>query len=152
MKKVIPVLLALVLIAVIAWFTFGQQVVEKYTYSDERADLNEYFNIMKADEVAILLQDDRLEEKALMDRIYELSKNGVAFTLKEDELKKEREPIPFIFDAPPVPPMPPRPPIVQGLLRPEPFEPLDSPIVPTLPISQPKEKKRGIFDKIKKEK
>ena len=66
MKKVIPVLLALVLIAVIAWFTFGQQVVEKYTYSDERADLNEYFNIMKADEVAILLQDDRLEEKALI--------------------------------------------------------------------------------------
>ncbi|MBQ7360204.1 MAG: SH3 domain-containing protein [Lachnospiraceae bacterium] len=66
MKKVIPVFLALVLIAVIGWFTFGQQMVEKYTYSDERADLYEYFNIMKADEVAILLQDEMIAEKALL--------------------------------------------------------------------------------------
>lgn len=66
MKKVIPILLALVLIALIGWFTFGQQLVEKYTYSDERADLYEYFHIMKADEVAILLQDEMIAEKALL--------------------------------------------------------------------------------------
>lgn len=66
MKKVIPVLLALVLIVVIGWFTFGQQIVEKYSYSDERADLYEYFNIMKADEVAVLLQDERIAEKAIL--------------------------------------------------------------------------------------
>lgn len=66
MKKVIPVFLALVLIAVIAWFTFGQKVVEKYSYSDERADLYEYFNIMKVDEVAILLQDEMVAEKAIL--------------------------------------------------------------------------------------
>ena len=66
MKKVIPILLALVLIVLIGWFTFGQQIVEKYSYSDERADLYEYFHIMKADEVAILLQDEIIAEKALL--------------------------------------------------------------------------------------
>ena len=66
MKKVIPVFLALVLIAVIAWFSFGQKIIEKYSYSDERADLYEYFNIMKADEVAVLLQDEMVSEKAIL--------------------------------------------------------------------------------------
>lgn len=66
MKKAVTVVLAVVLIAVIAWFTFGKQVVDKYSYSDERADLYEYFSLEKEDEVAVVLQNEFLEEKALL--------------------------------------------------------------------------------------
>ncbi len=66
MKKAITVVLAIVLIAVIAWFTFGKQVVDKYSYSDETVNLYEYYNLAKEDEVAVVLQDEIIEEKALI--------------------------------------------------------------------------------------
>lgn len=66
MKKTVTVVLAVVLIAVIAWFTFGKQVVDKYSYSDERANLYEYFSLEKEDEVAVILQNEVIEEKALL--------------------------------------------------------------------------------------
>lgn len=71
MKKMIPALTAIVLIILIAGIAFGSQILEKYSYSDERADLNEYFNIYNGEEVAILLQDELVEEKAaLVDGVY----------------------------------------------------------------------------------
>ncbi len=66
MKKMIPALTAIVLIIVIAAIAFGSQILDKYSYSDERADLNEYFNIYNEEEVPILLQDELMEEKALL--------------------------------------------------------------------------------------
>ncbi|MBE5869062.1 MAG: chitinase [Lachnospiraceae bacterium] len=66
MKKIIPVFVAIVLIAVIGWLTFGKKVAEKYTYSDERADLYEYFHIIKEEEVPIILQDALVEEDAIL--------------------------------------------------------------------------------------
>ena len=66
MKKLIPALTAIVLIILIAGIALGRQIYQKYSYSDEKADLNEYFNIYKEDEVAILLQDELLEEKAVL--------------------------------------------------------------------------------------
>ncbi len=66
MKKAVTVVLAVVLIAVIAWFTFGKQAVDKYSYSEERANLYEYFNLSREDEVAVVLQNDIIEEKALL--------------------------------------------------------------------------------------
>lgn len=63
MKKVIPVLVALVLIVIIGAATAGSMVFEKYSYSKEEADLQEYFKV-QGDELAIILQDARIEEKA----------------------------------------------------------------------------------------
>ena len=64
MKKLIPVLIAIVLIIVIAAVGFGAKFAEKYSYSKERADLAEYFDIMGSDDVPIILQDERVEEHA----------------------------------------------------------------------------------------
>lgn len=64
MKKLIPVLIAVVLIIVIAAVGFGAKFAEKYSYSKERADLAEYFDIMGSDDVPIILQDERVEEHA----------------------------------------------------------------------------------------
>lgn len=66
MKKAIMIVLAIILILVIAWFTFGKKVAEKYTYSDERADAYQYFNLVKTEEVAVVLQDEIIDEKALL--------------------------------------------------------------------------------------
>lgn len=66
MKKMIPALTAIVLIILIAGVALGRQFYEKYSYSTEKADLYEYFNIYKEEEVAILLQDELVEEKAVL--------------------------------------------------------------------------------------
>lgn len=64
MKKMIPVLIAIVLILVIAGVGFGAKLIDKYSYSDERADLQEYFGIMGEDDVPIILQDEQIEAHA----------------------------------------------------------------------------------------
>lgn len=66
MKKTIPVICAIVLILIIGGITFGSQIIEKYSYTDERADVYEYFHILKEDEVAMVLQDELVEEKAIL--------------------------------------------------------------------------------------
>lgn len=64
MKKVIPVIVAIVLIMLIAAAGFGAMLLEKYSYSKERADLAEYFGIQGENDVPIILQDERIEEHA----------------------------------------------------------------------------------------
>ena len=64
MKKIIPVLIAVVLIAVIAGAGIGARLIEKYSYSRERADLTEYFGVGGEGDVPIILQDERIEEHA----------------------------------------------------------------------------------------
>lgn len=63
-KKMIPVLFAIVLIFLVIAIAFGGKILEKYSYSKERADLNSYFDITAENEVAIVLQDEIVEEKA----------------------------------------------------------------------------------------
>ncbi|MCM1268583.1 MAG: glycosyl hydrolase family 18 protein [Bacteroidales bacterium] len=64
MKKVIPVIVAIVLIILIAAAGFGAKLLEKYSYSKERADLTEYFDIQGENDVPIILQDERIAEHA----------------------------------------------------------------------------------------
>lgn len=64
MKKIIPVLVAIVLIFVIGAVAFGGKILERYSYSKERADLDTYFGVSDEKEIAIILQDDLIEEKA----------------------------------------------------------------------------------------
>lgn len=71
MKKLIPVITAIVLIIVVVAISFGGKILSKYSYSEERADLQEYFALTSEDDVAIVLQNERVEEKAkLMDGVY----------------------------------------------------------------------------------
>ncbi len=65
-KKIIPVLFVLVLIILIGAVAVGLWLKEKYSYSNEVLDLQEYFQVKKG-ERAILLGNDRLEEKALVE-------------------------------------------------------------------------------------
>lgn len=44
-KKIIPVLIAIVLIIVIGGVSFGIKFTERYSYTKERADLNAYFGM-----------------------------------------------------------------------------------------------------------
>lgn len=64
MKKMIPVIVAIVLIILIAAAGFGAKLLEKYSYSKERADLTEYFGIQGDNDVPIILQDELIEEHA----------------------------------------------------------------------------------------
>ncbi len=64
MKKLIPVLVAIVLIIVIGAATYGRTLKEKYSYSDEYADLEAYFGNTGEDDVPIILQNDKIEEHA----------------------------------------------------------------------------------------
>ncbi len=70
-KKIIPVLIAIVLICIVGASMIVPKILDKYSYSKERADLTEYFGV-SGEEAAILLQDERLEERALV-------RNGVVY-------------------------------------------------------------------------
>lgn len=63
MKKIIPVLIAIVLIIIIGGISIGSMVMEKYSYSKETADLNEYFGVT-GEEAAIIMGDEMIEDKA----------------------------------------------------------------------------------------
>lgn len=72
-KKIIPVLIAVVLILIIFGVSFGAKIIDKYSYSKERGDLNAYFKMSGEADVAILLQDEIIEERAkLWDGVYYL--------------------------------------------------------------------------------
>lgn len=72
-KKIIPVILAIVLILIIGCVSFGGIIIDKYSYSKEEADLAAYFGISGSDDVAIVLQNEMIEERArLFDGVYYL--------------------------------------------------------------------------------
>ncbi|NBJ93698.1 glycosyl hydrolase family 18 protein [Parablautia muri] len=77
-KKIVPVLIAIVLIIVIAGISIGAMLLEKYSYTKERADLNVYFDMGGDTDVAIVLQDEIIEERAaLFDGVYYLDLNTI---------------------------------------------------------------------------
>lgn len=66
MKKAIPVIIAIALILLIGGIFVGKQILDRYSYSTERADLKEYFGISGEGTTAIILQHEIIEEKALL--------------------------------------------------------------------------------------
>ena len=64
MKRLIPILIAITIIAAIIYFVFYPEYQERYAYSDERADLMAFFGVADETEVAIILQDTKINEKA----------------------------------------------------------------------------------------
>lgn len=70
-KKVIPAIIIIALIFVIGGIYAAQIAYQHYSYSDERADLNNYFDISSDTDVAIILGNERIEERArLLDGHY----------------------------------------------------------------------------------
>ena len=64
MKKAIPVFVAIFLILIIGGVTFGSKLYEKYSYSQEEADLNEYYHLYSDTDMAIILKDTIVPEHA----------------------------------------------------------------------------------------
>ena len=64
MKKAIPVFIAIFLILITVGVTFGSKLYEKYSYSKEQADLNEYYSLTSDTDMAIILKDTILPEHA----------------------------------------------------------------------------------------
>lgn len=71
-KKIISVFATLVLLIIVIIIYVVGNIIEKYTPSDKKADLPEYFALSSEDEVALILQDTKAEEKGLIfnDEIY----------------------------------------------------------------------------------
>jgi len=64
MKKAIPVLIALILIGVILYVSFGKQVVDHFSYGHDMADLNSYFDIHNDKEIPIILENEKTGDAA----------------------------------------------------------------------------------------
>ena len=64
MKKWVPALIAVVLIVLVAGGTVAVKLYDKYSYSKEQQDLNEYYHVTEEDQLAIVLQNDLIEEQA----------------------------------------------------------------------------------------
>ena len=78
MKKKLPILITVVLILLVLAALAFPTIYKKYSYSDERADLKAYFKLNTEDEVAIVLGDELIEEKAILrDGIYYLDLNTI---------------------------------------------------------------------------
>lgn len=72
-KRILPVIIAIVLIIIILGVAFGKQIIEKYSYSKEVYDLTTYFENSSDSDVAIILQDTFMSERAtLIDGTYYL--------------------------------------------------------------------------------
>ena len=72
-KRILPVIIAIVLIIIILGAAFGKQIIEKYSYSKEVYDLTTYFENSSDSDVAIILQDTFMSERAtLIDGTYYL--------------------------------------------------------------------------------
>lgn len=66
MKRLIPVLTAIVLIILILGVSFGLKLAERYSYSNKEADLNEYYGLTAQDQVAVVMSDKILDEKGIL--------------------------------------------------------------------------------------
>lgn len=64
MKRLIPVLTAIVLIIIILAASMGTKLFERYTYSSEKADLRAYYGLTQDNQAAIVMGNEILEEKA----------------------------------------------------------------------------------------
>ena len=65
-KKVLPVIVAILLILVIGGCALGKVLLDKYSYSKEEADWNEFYQVSENDRSAIILQNEMVEEQALI--------------------------------------------------------------------------------------
>lgn len=61
MKRVLPVIIAILLILIIGGGYAATVLHEKYSYSNETMNMQEYFGITRPDQVAVIMQEERAE-------------------------------------------------------------------------------------------
>lgn len=99
-KKMIPFLIAVVLIIIIGGVAFGSKIIEKYSYSKERADLNAYYQISSEEDVAIVLHNEIIEERArVFDGVYYLDLDTV-HTYLNDRFYEDKEENLLLYTVP----------------------------------------------------
>ena len=66
MKKIIPAIIAIALILIVVGVNFGAKIIERFSYSKEEQNLEEYYGLTEASEdaVAIVLQDELIDTQA----------------------------------------------------------------------------------------
>ena len=64
-RKILPVLLAMILMVAIAAGAVGVWLHNKYSYGTEVMDLKEYFGV-DDDHLAVYLQDEKMPQQALL--------------------------------------------------------------------------------------
>ncbi len=64
-RKIVPVVVALFLILIIGGIAVGSFLLDRYSYSKERTDWKEYYQV-SGEQAAIILQDEMVEEKAVV--------------------------------------------------------------------------------------
>lgn len=66
MKKLIPAIVAIALILIVLAGSFGMKLLDRFSYSDEKQNLEEYYGLSDGDEstVAIVLQNERIDTQA----------------------------------------------------------------------------------------
>ena len=70
-KKVIPAIIIIVLIFIFAGIFVLQQYMKKFSYSEEKADLDSYFGVTSETDVPIIYENHIIEERArLLDGTY----------------------------------------------------------------------------------
>ena len=62
-KKALPILVVCGLIVIIVAIMGVTSLIRKYTPSKERQDLNTYYNVSSNDQVAIILNNERIESQ-----------------------------------------------------------------------------------------
>lgn len=72
-KKIIPAIIAIALIIIVGLIGVGTSFIGKYSYSDEKMNLKEYYSLSDDSSVAIVLQNEILDTKAkLIEGVYYL--------------------------------------------------------------------------------
>ena len=64
LAKAIPVVIAIVLIIALVGIFYGETLIESVYYTSEREDLYQYFELVESDDIAMIMQDAHIEEKA----------------------------------------------------------------------------------------
>lgn len=64
LAKAIPVVIAIVLIIALVGIFYGETLIESVYYTSEREDLYQYFGLVESDDVAMIMQDAHIDEKA----------------------------------------------------------------------------------------
>lgn len=99
-KKMIPFLIAVALIIIIGGVAFGSKIIEKYSYSKERADLNAYYQNSSEEDVAIVLHNEIIEERArVFDGVYYLDLDTV-HTYLNDRFYEDKEENLLLYTVP----------------------------------------------------
>jgi len=83
--KFIPVFVAIIAIVIIVGLFYGNKILERYRYSGEKADLNEYFGVYYDYQVAMIVNNAKVEEKGVYYKdTYYLSQDDVNKYFTED--------------------------------------------------------------------